>query len=228
MTEGWQDFQTIINCDPEGVFEKFSENIVYGGSEKWLVAAVDAFQKIAKPNLALALIKSAFAGRPGLSSRTILDLLYLQADCLFDLDQLGDSIMVYDLILASTQRAAAYANRGLSKEYLGDKGGAMADYLEAISLDPCDSVAHRNLGALLNRLDRPEEALLYLNTAIDLDPHSARACTELGIAYFNMGAWLEAHRFVKKALSLDPENRLAKLGLEKIEQSFSEASDPNV
>ena len=54
--------------------------------------------------------------------------------------------------------AYRYAARAFAKQNFGDTDGAVEDYKKAIELDPNDSVAHNNLGLLLEQQGYQKEA----------------------------------------------------------------------
>ena len=51
-----------------------------------------------------------------------------------------------------------YASRGFARKHFGDFEGALQDYEKAVNLDPEDSVAHNNLGLLLEEKGYKKEA----------------------------------------------------------------------
>lgn len=51
-----------------------------------------------------------------------------------------------------------YASRAFMKEAAGDLQGAVKDYEMALSLDPEDAVVHNNLGLILEKMGRNQEA----------------------------------------------------------------------
>jgi len=76
--------------------------------------------------------------------------------------------------------ALAYFNRGNAKRNLGDFEGAIADYDEAIRLDPDGADAYTSRGLAKANLGNLEGAIADFDEAIRLDP-------EYTIAYFNRG-----------------------------------------
>ena len=77
----------------------------------------------------------------------------------------------------------AYNNRGETWRAKGDIDRAIADYTEAIRLDPKNSNAYLNRGLVWDNKDDIERAMADYNEAIRLDPNYAGAYDNRGIAY---------------------------------------------
>ncbi|HMB95233.1 MAG TPA: tetratricopeptide repeat protein [Tepidisphaeraceae bacterium] len=75
---------------------------------------------------------------------------------------------------------------------------------ETIAVDANDSVAHTNLGALLTKAGRQQEAIAHLNQSLLIKPDSAEAHNNLGIALARTGQSSEALKEFNKALELNP------------------------
>jgi tetratricopeptide (TPR) repeat protein len=67
----------------------------------------------------------------------------------------------------------------------GDKPGAVAKWREAVEMDPDSSVANSGLGAALEVMGKPKDAIPYLQKATRLD-------SDFLVAYFNLGNALAA------------------------------------
>jgi Flp pilus assembly protein TadD len=78
---------------------------------------------------------------------------------------------------------------------------------------PADFVAHFNLGAALQQLDRPKEALPYLLEAVRIEPSSATALNNLGTIYFALDQFDAATREFRHVLKLDPSYQNARYNL---------------
>lgn len=61
--------------------------------------------------------------------------------------------------------------------------GGTASYDKAIQLNPQDSTAYNNRGAVHEKMDNLEQAIRDYSTAITLDPLNATAYMNRGIAY---------------------------------------------
>ena len=102
----------------------------------------------------------------------------------------GHSDVAYTVeFTASTgaQKNATVLNQqGLAKQNLGDWDGAMADYNEAIRLDPNYSAGYDNRGNVKRQKGDLNGAIADINQAIRLNPKNA-------IAYFNRARVKEKH-----------------------------------
>src|SRR5262249_55078260 len=95
-----------------------------------------------------------------------------------------------------------------------DYDAAIAEYKEAIRLDPNYAAAHYNLGNALYAQNKRDEAIAAYRKAIELDPKSAPAHNKLGCALHAKRDLDGADSAYKKALDLDPKDSVAynKLG----------------
>jgi tetratricopeptide (TPR) repeat protein len=78
---------------------------------------------------------------------------------------------------------------------------------------PADFVAHFNLGAAMQQLGRPEQALPYLTEAVRIQPSSVTARNNLAAALFAMERFEAAAQEFRQALVLDPGYRNARYNL---------------
>jgi len=79
--------------------------------------------------------------------------------------------------------AYAYNNRGLARSDQGDYEGAIADYTQAIKLNPDYADAYVNRGVARYHLKEYEGAIADYNQAIKLNPDYAGAYYNRGLAY---------------------------------------------
>lgn len=102
----------------------------------------------------------------------------------------------------------AYDNLGLCYEALGRFDDALRSYQEAARLNretpPASPWPPLNLGLLLVRLDRLDEAEARLREAVDADPRFAPARYHLGIVLEKEGRLEEAASELEEAARLDP------------------------
>jgi Flp pilus assembly protein TadD len=91
---------------------------------------------------------------------------------------------------------------------------------------PADFVAHFNLGASLQAMGRPQEALPYLAEAARILPSSAMARNNLAVVMFSLEHYTEAAQEFREALKLDPgyQNARYNLALILAEQGDSAAA----
>jgi Flp pilus assembly protein TadD/mono/diheme cytochrome c family protein len=78
---------------------------------------------------------------------------------------------------------------------------------------PGDFVAHFNLGAAMQQLGRPEQALPYLTEALRIRPSSVTARNNLAVALFATERFDDAAKEFRQALALDPGYRNARYNL---------------
>lgn len=96
-------------------------------------------------------------------------------------------------------------NRGEILSRQGDKEAALAEFSEAIRLDPTNPEAQYNKGLFLLYLGKTDEALTFFDKAILLDPRFAEAYNNKGFIYGRIkGLPEEAMANLDKAISLDP------------------------
>jgi Flp pilus assembly protein TadD len=97
---------------------------------------------------------------------------------------------------------------------------AIAEFEEAIKINPDDAKAHYNLGLTYDNQGRLDEAIAEYQEAIRLDPDYARAHNNLGLAYYNQGRPDEAIAEFEEAIKINPDDAKAhnNLGIAYAEQ----------
>ncbi len=100
----------------------------------------------------------------------------------------------------------AYYNRAISYSSRGEKGFAVADYSEAIRLDPKDSDAFVNRGIAYLDLGEHQRALADLEEAIRLDPRKESAWSARGDVYVEMGDLARAVSAYGEVIRLNPRD----------------------
>lgn len=103
------------------------------------------------------------------------------------------------------QLAAAFNQRGIAYGRQGDYQHAIADYDEAISLDPKHVSAYNNRGIAYARSGDYERAIADYDEAIQLDPKYALAYNSRGFAYTRRGDDNHAIADLSEAILLDPK-----------------------
>src|SRR5690242_4388303 len=83
----------------------------------------------------------------------------------------------------STDRAAAYNNRGVEYQNKGELPRAIADYDQAIRFDPNLALAFKNRGIAYNARGELDLAIRDYEQAISLDPKSTSAFYNRAVAY---------------------------------------------
>ncbi len=120
----------------------------------------------------------------------------------------ADAVREFDAALAVDERfPEAHLGRGLVLEFaFGRMEEAEREYRRAIQLRPTYSEAHNNLGQLLARTGRYEQALVEFDTALDnmlyKEPYVAR-CNK-GQALWRMGRHDEGLAEMRACLSVAP------------------------
>ena len=96
---------------------------------------------------------------------------------------------------------------------LGDLQNAAYHFKEVTRLDPLRAGAFINLGAVYNRLDQVEDAILALRRGIQLDTHRAEGYYNLGLAYKRKKQLDLAIQAYHEAVRLNPKMPDAHLNL---------------
>lgn len=124
----------------------------------------------------------------------------------------------FDLAIAAFQEVIkrdpanvkAFDNLGLSLEARNQPESATAAYKKAIELDEAASVhseqPYLNLGALLSKANRFDEAIPLLTRAAEITPREFKPHYELAKAYFDSTQWESARRQAEEAIQLNPKD----------------------
>jgi tetratricopeptide (TPR) repeat protein len=99
---------------------------------------------------------------------------------------------------------ADYGNRGSTYDELGRFEAALADYNQAIALDPADARTHYNRGVTFAKLERYDDAVADYNQAIALNPADARTYVNRATTYLTLGQFADALDDVTQAIVLAP------------------------
>jgi tetratricopeptide (TPR) repeat protein len=122
----------------------------------------------------------------------------------------------FDLAIAAFQEVLrrdpdnikAEDNLGLSLEAKNEVDAAIAAYRQAIKLDENLTIHNEqpylNLGMLLAKSNRTEEAIPLLIQASAIAPDSGKAHYQLAKVYFDSNRFEDARREAEKAVTLDP------------------------
>ena len=107
--------------------------------------------------------------------------------------------------LTIKDRAATYDNRGVMLDMLGRLEKASADFQQSMALDPKLGDPYVNLGSVLIKQKRYDEALESINKGLALGmsfPHIGYY--DRAVAYQLLGRYKEAYYDYKKTLELEP------------------------
>jgi tetratricopeptide (TPR) repeat protein len=139
--------------------------------------------------LATILVVALFAGPVPPASADLLDTCY-QAT----LVEQGHGKEIVELCsravnagLAAKHRAIAHNNRGLGHQRLGNLDAALADFNQAIKLDPNYVYPYDNRGEIYRQRGQFDRAVADYNTAIRMDPTFLSAYLDRAAAYEAMG-----------------------------------------
>ncbi len=108
-------------------------------------------------------------------------------------------------LLDHPTNAIEYLMRGSAKAQLRDNQGAMADYNQAIELNPRLVVAYNNRGSLRQNSGDISGALIDFSTVLRIDPQSATAYNNRAIIYTQIGRLEEAVSDYHQAIELEPD-----------------------
>ncbi|WP_226582850.1 tetratricopeptide repeat protein [Microseira wollei] len=119
------------------------------------------------------------------------------------------------------QQALGYYRQGVTFQQQGQLEAAIAQYQEAIRLNPNMAEAYLNMGAALAAIGKQPEAIAAYREAIRANPNLAEAHHNLGNAFAQQGKLTEATQEYTQAIRINPNyakahynlgNVLARLG----------------
>lgn len=125
----------------------------------------------------------------------------------------------YTASIEILETAEAYTFRGWTRSFMDDLDGAIEDCKRAIEVDPAFGNAYNDIGAYLLELDRPGEAVEWLEDAAEAERYSSRhfPYLNLGRAHLQLGNQEQAREALEEALALDPGNEAAERLLDRLE-----------
>jgi lipoprotein NlpI len=163
--------------------------------------------------LLVAVVPLVLAARPALavSQNDISDCQQMD-----DLDRgiAGCTKVAEDQSVAAHDRAIAYFDRGVDFYAKNDLDHAIADWSEAIKLDPNYGHAYNNRAKAYRAKGDYQGAITDYSEAIKLDPAHAVAYKGRGIDYLLSGDNVKAEADFQQAASLDPADQYAALWLD--------------
>ncbi|MEE9279689.1 MAG: tetratricopeptide repeat protein [Myxococcota bacterium] len=122
---------------------------------------------------------------------------------------------------SSSQSIAEHLRLGASLARGTRMEEAMAQFEEALRLEPASVEAHLGLGSALLARNRRPEAMRHYLAALNLRPDSAAAHYRLAIALMLDDRMTEAAKHVADVLHTDPEHRGARFLMRKIREELT-------
>ena len=112
-------------------------------------------------------------------------------------------------LLCTSRNAIAHGNLGLFLAGQGRRDEAIAQYREALEINPDYVQAHGNLGAALAQQGRVDEAIAEYRELLKISPRDAEAYCNLGLALASAGRLDEAAAEYREAIKIDPNEAVA-------------------
>jgi Flp pilus assembly protein TadD len=97
-----------------------------------------------------------------------------------------------------------FNNRGVARKQSGDRAGALADFNQAIVLNPSDPKPWLNRADIHFDAGEFEAAMPDYNKALEVDPKNAKAYANRGASYGAQNKFDLALRDLNRAIELDP------------------------
>lgn len=117
----------------------------------------------------------------------------------------GCTKIIQDRAATKEIRVGAYNNRGLAYRAKREFDRAIADFNEALRLDPKYAGGYNNRGLVYSNKEDFERAIADFNEAIRLNPKFALAFASRGGVHFDKGDYDRALADLDKAIALDPK-----------------------
>ncbi|HEY1384389.1 MAG TPA: adenylate/guanylate cyclase domain-containing protein [Dongiaceae bacterium] len=125
-------------------------------------------------------------------------------------DLTAETATAIDVILHKAEKhptSTFHQLKGLMAAGYGLSSEAIADFNQAIALDPSDSWSYAYMGRSLAFFGRPVEALQYVETAMRVDPHYPPVFLAFqGLAQFGLERYQDAAASLEQATRLNPDD----------------------
>lgn len=115
------------------------------------------------------------------------DSLHLEALQLLKKNQPKAALKLMKSMQPFGDSAALYNTLAVCHEEIGDLKGAEAVYRKGIAADPRVSILHTNLGNVLRKMQKWNDAVQAYKQALRLNPEDASASKNLGATYLTLG-----------------------------------------
>jgi tetratricopeptide (TPR) repeat protein len=119
--------------------------------------------------------------------------------------------------------AEQHYERGYAAEEAGDSQTAMAEYRQAVAIDPALSDAHVNLGRLLHEAGQAVQALTHYRAALAVRGDDPIAAFNLGVALEDLGRRPEAIEAYRRAIAIAPESADAHYNVARLYEQSGES-----
>ncbi|HEY9644398.1 MAG TPA: tetratricopeptide repeat protein [Coleofasciculaceae cyanobacterium] len=115
----------------------------------------------------------------------------------------------FDNPVLESDDLVAYWNRGVTRQDLGDKAGAIADYTQILQFNPEDAITYNYRGIVQYDLGQMSAAIADFTESIRLEPQQATAYCNRGFIYLEQGDLEQAIADFTQALQNRPDWALA-------------------
>ncbi|MBW3002907.1 tetratricopeptide repeat protein [Candidatus Woesearchaeota archaeon] len=115
------------------------------------------------------------------------------------------ALQIYDLLIAETNKARYYNNRGRLKVELGRIDSGLEDLTQAIQLEPQDPIYYCNRSLALYRKGKIDDALSDLETALRINPEMEEAHFYKAFVLSSQRKSSEALRELDQAIASRPD-----------------------
>ncbi|MEG4286059.1 TerD family protein [Microcoleus sp. A006_D1] len=111
--------------------------------------------------------------------------------------------------VAIAQKAATFSNQGSLKIQKGDVPGAIANFTQALGLNPNIPQAYLGLGIATSKQGNKQQAIYNYDRALQFNPNLAEAYFGRGQAYYELGDKQKAIGNYEQAIRVNPNYGLA-------------------
>lgn len=158
-----------------------------------------------------------FTSQPDASARLRLEivrargLIQLQTpDALKQAEKIADDVLAAAPARLRPLQAAARHTKALTRDFGGDYNEALKQYELAVQLTPEDATLLNNIAFVLaDKLDRPADALPYIERAARLAPQNPNFLDTLGYVHYRNNDLARAETALREALRLDSKSLAA-------------------